>query len=88
MPGPRTIPFDYPAPGAEPSATLPGAGLPWLDSLRAEARRLSADGLPSTRTEAWKYTNLAPLAALAFPPPPRRAAGGGARAGYSRPWRL
>ena len=70
MPGPRTIPFDYPAPGAEPSATLPGAGLPWLDSLRAEARRLSADGLPSTRTEAWKYTNLAPLAALAFPPPP------------------
>ena len=68
MPGPRTIPFDYPAPGAEPSA-LPGAGLPWLDALRAEARRLSADGLPSTRTEAWKYTNLAPLAALAFPPP-------------------
>lgn len=68
MPGPRTIPFDYPAPGAEPAA-LPGAGLPWLDALRADARRLSAAGLPSTRVEAWKYTNLAPLAALAFPPP-------------------
>ena len=60
----RTIPFDYPAHGAP--AAPPGEGLPWLDALRAEARRLSADGLPSTRTEAWKYTNLAPLAALDF----------------------
>ena len=70
MPGPRTIPFDYPAPGAGAAAApLPGAGLPWLDTLRAEARRLSAGGLPGTRTEAWKYTSLAPLAALDFPPP-------------------
>ena len=70
MPGPRTIPFDYPAPGAGAAAApLPGAGLPWLDTLRAEARRLSADGLPGTRMEAWKYTSLAPLAALDFPPP-------------------
>ena len=64
----RTIPFDYPASGAG-AAALPGAGLPWLDALRAEGRRLSADGLPSTRLEAWKYTSLAPLAALDFAAP-------------------
>ena len=69
MPGPRTIPFDYPAPGAGLTAALPGDGLPWLDARRTEARRRIADGLPSTRVEAWKYTSLAPLAALAFPPP-------------------
>ena len=63
MPAPRTIPFDYPAPA------LPGDGLPWLDALRDEGRRLSAGGLPGTRMEAWKYTNLAPLAELHFPPP-------------------
>ena len=68
MPAPRTIPFDYPAPGAGPAA-LPGAGLPWLDALRDEGRRLSADGLPGTRMEAWKYTNLAALAELEFSPP-------------------
>ena len=66
MPAPRTIPFDYPAPGP---AVLPGAGLPWLDALRDDGRRLSAGGLPSTRMEAWKYTNLAPLAELDFQPP-------------------
>ena len=64
----RTIPFDYPAPGAG-AAALPGAGLLWLDALRAEGRRLSADGLPSTRLEAWKYTSLAPLADIDFVPP-------------------
>ena len=64
----RTIPFDYPA-SAAVAAALPGEGLPWLDALRDEGRRLSADGLPSTRMEAWKYTSLAPLAALDFAPP-------------------
>ena len=68
MPAPRTIPFDYPAPGAV-AAALPGAGLPWLDALRDEGRRLSAGGLPGTRMEAWKYTNLAALAELDFSPP-------------------
>ena len=68
MPAPRTIPFDYPAPGAD-GAALPGEGLPWLDALRDEGRRLSADGLPGTRMEAWKYTNLAALAELEFSPP-------------------
>ena len=65
MPAARTIPFDCPAPGP---AALPGVGLPWLDALRDEGRRLSAGGLPSTRMEAWKYTNLAPLAELDFQP--------------------
>ena len=64
----RTIPFDYPTPDAV-AAALPGEGLPWLDALRAEGRRLSADGLPGTRNEAWKYTSLAPLAALDFATP-------------------
>ena len=68
MPSPRTIPFDYPAPGAA-AAALPGDGLPWLDALRDEGRRLSANGLPSTRTEAWKYTSLTPLTELEFPHP-------------------
>ena len=68
MPALRTIPFDYPAPSAA-AAALPGDGLPWLDALRDKGRRLSANGLPSTRTEAWKYTSLAPLAELEFPPP-------------------
>ena len=80
MPGPRTIPFDYPAPDAG-AAALPGAGLPWLDTLRAEARRLSADGLPGTRMEAWKYTSLAPLAALDFPAPAAAAPPGDAALG-------
>ena len=69
MPAPRTIPFDYPAPGAGPAPALPGAGLPWLDALRDEGRRLSANGLPSNRSEAWKYTSLAPLTELEFPHP-------------------
>ncbi len=74
MPGPRTIPFDYPAPGAGPAVALPGAGTPWLDALRADARGLSANGLPGTRMEAWKYTSLAPLAELDFSPPPAHEA--------------
>ena len=69
MPAPRTIPFDYPMPGTGPAPALPGAGLPWLDALRDEGRRLSANGLPSTRTEAWKYTSLAPLTELDFSTP-------------------
>ena len=72
MPGGRTLPFAYPAPSATPP--LPGQGLPWLDALRAEARAAAAGGLPGTRVEAWKYTNLAPLAALAFAAPGAPAA--------------
>ncbi|HEV7369120.1 Fe-S cluster assembly protein SufD [Arenibaculum sp.] len=48
---------------------LPGAGLPWLDRLRLEGiGRFSRSGFPTTRTEAWKYTNLRDLARTAFVP--------------------
>ncbi|MBT3359781.1 MAG: Fe-S cluster assembly protein SufD [Rhodospirillales bacterium] len=44
-------------------ASLPGGGLPWLAALRKNAAgHLTENGLPSRKVEAWKYTNLAPLA--------------------------
>jgi Fe-S cluster assembly protein SufD len=43
------------------------AGPAWLDAGRAHALgRLRALGLPTTRHEDWRFTNLAPLAALAL----------------------
>lgn len=54
----RSIPFAY-AEGARPA--LPG-GAPWLAALRADAlARFAESGLPSTRVEQWKYTNLKTL---------------------------
>ena len=45
------------------AATLPL----WVRQLRREAfTRFSALGLPTTRQEDWKYTNVAPMAALPF----------------------
>jgi len=42
----------------------------WLQSLRAEAAaRFAEQGLPSTKLEEWRYTNLTPLAKLRFEPP-------------------
>jgi Fe-S cluster assembly protein SufD len=47
----------------------------WLRSLRAEAAaRFAEQGLPSTRQEEWRYTNLAPLAKLPFELPGREPA--------------
>lgn len=44
-----------------------GEGPDWLRTQREEARiAFDAAGLPSRRLEAWKSTNLAPLAALDF----------------------
>jgi Fe-S cluster assembly protein SufD len=41
----------------------------WLWPLRRRAIAHVADvGFPTTRDEAWRYTNLAPLAAASFPP--------------------
>jgi Fe-S cluster assembly protein SufD len=41
------------------SASLPGAGLAWLDKRRAEAMAAFAStGVPTRRVEAWKYTDL------------------------------
>ena len=48
---------------------LPGARLGWLATLREAAlARFAASGLPTPKVEAWKYTNLNPLAKLALVP--------------------
>ena len=46
---------------------LPGAGTVWLDQLRSDAQAsYRTSGLPTPRTEAWKYTNLRRLAHTGF----------------------
>ena len=58
----QTVPFieDF-------GAALPGAGTAWLDRLRDNARDAYREsGLPTPRTEAWKYTNLRRLARIGF----------------------
>lgn len=41
------------------AASLPGAGLVWLDKRRVEAMAAFAStGVPTRRVEAWKYTDL------------------------------
>lgn len=48
---------------------LPGSAYNWIGELRARARkRFEETGFPTTREEAWRYTNLAPLARLSFQP--------------------
>ena len=48
----------------------------WLGRLRGDAiAAFRETGLPSTRLEEWRYTNVAPLAALPFEVLPPRAAG-------------
>ncbi len=43
----------------------------WLDELRTDAiKRYSALGFPDTHAEDWKYTNVAPIARIAFRQPP------------------
>jgi Fe-S cluster assembly protein SufD len=40
----------------------------WAPARAAAAALLRAEGLPTRRAEAWKYTDLAPVAAAAFAP--------------------
>lgn len=48
-------------------ATLPGAGLPWLASLREEAiEHFAEHGFPTQRVEEWKFTNLSKLTKMVF----------------------
>jgi Fe-S cluster assembly protein SufD len=48
---------------------LPGRGLDWLDRLRKRAiERFVELGLPTTRLEDWKYTNVAAIGRLTFRP--------------------
>lgn len=49
---------------------LPGARRPWLNTLRADAAaHFATSGLPTRRVEAWKYTDLAPIAQASFAEP-------------------
>src|SRR6266849_478685 len=46
---------------------LPGAGFAWLDAKRdAAIKRFGSNGFPTAKGEAWKFTNLNPLARAAF----------------------
>ena len=59
----KNIALPYAETFGEAKAGLPGGGLAWLTALRESAAgHLAENGLPSRRVEAWKYTNLAPLA--------------------------
>ena len=56
---------------------LVGASLPWLAALREESiARFTSLGLPTRRVEAWKYTDLRPLARAEYSAPSRRAEAG------------
>ena len=49
------------------AARLPGHDLPWLARLRADAAALlGTQGLPTRRVEAWRYTDLSPIAQESF----------------------
>lgn len=62
MSTPVTIPPRYGDGLSGRSGALPGAGLPWLQELRAQAwERFAATGLPGQKQEAWRYTNTRPL---------------------------
>lgn len=55
---------DYAKAFASARGTLPGARLPGLAGWReASFARFAEAGIPTTRVEAWKYTNVARLAA-------------------------
>jgi len=48
---------------------LPGRGQRWVRDLRRSAFERFADlGLPTTRHEDWKYTNVAPIGRIQFQP--------------------
>jgi Fe-S cluster assembly protein SufD len=49
---------------------LPGASLPWVEALRdRSAGAFRAQGFPTRRVEAWKYTDLAAVSASVFGEP-------------------
>src|SRR6185503_19280229 len=52
---------------ARHAKSLPGAHVPWVARLREDAiTRFAERGLPTTRDEDWKYTNVAPIAKRDF----------------------
>ncbi len=48
---------------------LPGSAVPWLvDKRRAAMAALASTGFPTTRDEAWRYTDVAQLLTVPFSP--------------------
>jgi Fe-S cluster assembly protein SufD len=71
----RSIVLPYAANFAALQDDLPGGNLPWLAADRSAAiARFTALGLPSQKIEAWKYSNLTPLAKTDFVAPERSIA--------------
>jgi Fe-S cluster assembly protein SufD len=59
----------YRAQYAEAKATLPGHDLPWLVKLREDAiDRFAAEGFPTRKVEAWKFTDLRRFARTTYEP--------------------
>jgi hypothetical protein len=65
---------DFEAVFTDRRARLPGADLGWLAELRESGiNQFRRHGLPTPRSEAWKYTNLNRLNKVAFAAPSARA---------------
>ena len=74
MARPDSHPLPYADDHARVLPELPGASLAWLKDMRADSMARIADaGLPSTRSESWKYTNLRSLTKLSATPTTRAA---------------
>ena len=66
---------------SETHASLPGAGVGWVERVRREALdRFCERGFPTPRDEDWKYTSVRPIERRAF----RLAPSSGERAGLDR----
>ena len=64
-------------------ASLPGAGVGWVDRVRRQALdRFCERGFPTPRDEDWKYTNVRPLERRTFR---LDSTGGGGAAGRAEP---
>ena len=64
---------------SEAHASLPGAGVGWVDRVRRAALdRFCERGFPTPRDEDWKYTNVRPIERRAFRLDPTGGGGGAA----------
>ena len=76
----------YLAQFAAAKSALPGARAPWLGALREEAMgRFAETGLPTSRMEDWRFTDLRRLARTAFAVPGPSAS---AELDWITPWYL